>query len=79
MNPPEGMPGRTRPGEATALLHPFGRDGLRLEKIRATSGTGSPLFFGHGPVERGLKSSYGMLNVLPPVVPVKRIPLHMVA
>src|SRR5258707_3452070 len=62
------------------FVHPFPKGWV----LRKGSDSEPPrlriaLFFGPGPVSRGLKNFYGMLNVLPPVVPVKRIPLPIVA
>jgi hypothetical protein len=76
---PEGMPGQPKPGEVTACSIRSGgmgspqRDDSEPPRLRIA------MFFGLAPFSRGLKKSYGMLNVLPPVVPVKRIHLHIVA
>src|SRR5882672_65435 len=75
------MPGRTKPGEVTACSIQFRGDGfLRKEGIRShLDFVSPPVFSGLSPVFGVSKKCYGMLNVLPPVVPVKRIHLHIVA
>ena len=78
---PEGMPGQTKPGEVTACSIQFRRDGFSAKgrdseppRLRF-----APCFLVLALVARVLKNCYGMLNVLPPVVSVKRIHLHIVA
>jgi len=63
------------------LFHPVPEGWIlrKRERFGAASTSFRPPFSGLGLVARVLKNCYGMLNVLPPVVSVKRIHLHIVA
>ena len=80
MIPPRGC--LVKPSRGShRLFHPVPEGWIlrKRERFGATSTSYRPLFSGLGPVARVLKNCYGMLNVLPPVVSVKRIHLHIVA
>src|SRR5882757_2372447 len=85
MNPPRGClvyPSRGSHRLCHRSIFPSVSEGWDLRKMRgfgATSTSYRPLVFGLGPYARGLKTATWMLNVLLPVVRVKRIHLHIVA
>ena len=80
MIPPRGC--LVNPSRGKSPLVPSssgGMDSPQKGEIRSHLDFGSSPFSGLGLVARVLKNCYGMLNVLPPVVSVKRIHLHIVA
>jgi len=80
MIPPRGC--LIKPSRGKSPLVPSssgGMDSPRKGEIRSHLDFVSPPVFDLGLVARVLKNCYGMLNVLPPVVSVKRIHLHIVA
>ena len=80
MIPPRGC--LVKPSRGKSPLVPSssgGMDSPQKGEIRSHLDFVSPPVFGLSLVARVLKNCYGMLNVLPPVVSVKRIHLHIVA
>jgi hypothetical protein len=83
MNPPEGMPGRARPGGKSppVSIHSGGMVSREGEDAKFTSTLSlAPVFYGLASLVREVcKKCSGMLNVLPYMVPVKRETQHLVA